>query len=161
MAYKQKPFSPFTQEAPRDESLNPVGPRGQKGNFKTITTDDGLYSYGDKEGRTPTTVETKPITRTTSTGSKFPTGETKVVETSHTTYKKDGKKYSKIRGIVPHTTTEISTIGQKGKQKGDTTVHDSEGAGPAKTYKKSGKKESFFGEETDAREFDPTRREFK
>ena len=128
MGYKMKGFSgfgnsPAKQEAPRDKSIEPIGPRGPKGYFKTVHPDD----YGDKTGATPTTVETKPKTRKTSTGGTMPTGETEVRTTTHSTYEKGGKKYSKVRGLVAEKRTETAVVGPKGKQKGKTKISETGG----------------------------------
>ena len=137
--------SPAKQLKPRDKSMEPVGPRGEKGYFKTVEPDGT---------NTPSTTETKPDTN--KGGKKGPviTGDTKVKTTRHTKYTKDGKKYSKIRGIAPDATIEKSTVGPKGKQKGKTKVDESEGAGGARKYKRDDSN-PFTGNRT----YDPKTRE--
>tara|TARA_R110002167_G_scaffold20876_2_gene76061 strand:- start:165 stop:632 length:468 start_codon:yes stop_codon:yes gene_type:complete len=137
MAYKQPssgPFklmgsSPAKQLKPRDKSMEPIGPRGPKGYFKT-TIDDGT--------NTPATVETKPIIGDKSKGPVI-TGDTEVKTTQHSKYTVGGKKASKIRGMAPDKTTSTTVVGPKGKQKGKTTVSESEGGEKgARTYKVKG-----------------------
>ena len=124
MAYKMKssglPFkelgsSPAKQEAPRKESMNPTGPRNEKGGFKT----------GSTKG-SGTEVTTTPKTRKTSTGKDMPTGKTKVVTKRDNMLRdKDNKVVgSKVRGLVPETETETRTVDQKGTQKGKTKVKE-------------------------------------
>ena len=123
MAYKMKGSkfygkgnsSPAKQEAPRKESMNPIGPRSEKGGFTTGST----KGY-DSE------VTTTPKTRKTSTGKDMPTGETKVVtKWDNMRRDKDNKIVgSKIRGLVPETETETRTVDQKGTQKGKTKVEE-------------------------------------
>ena len=123
MAFKQRssgPFkmmgsSPAKQEAPRKKSMNPIGPRSEKGGFTTGST----KGY-DSE------VTTTPKTRKTSTGEDMPTGETKVVTKKDNMRRdKDNKIVgSKIRGLVPETETETRTVDQKGTQKGKTKVKE-------------------------------------
>jgi len=124
MAYKQKssglPFkqmgsSPVRQEAPRKKSMNPTGPRNEKGGFTTGST----KGYG-------TEVTTTPKTRKTSTGKDMPTGKTKVVTKRDNMLRdKDNKVVgSKVRGLVPETETETRTVDQKGTQKGKTKVKE-------------------------------------
>ena len=121
--FKMMGSSPAKYEKPRKGSLNPIGPRGPEGSFKTVHPDD----YGDKAGATPTTIETKPITRKTSTGGTMPTGETEVKTTTRSTYKKGGETYSKVRGLVAEKRTETAVIGPKGKQKGKTKINETGG----------------------------------
>ena len=118
MAFKQRssgPFkmmgsSPAKQEAPRDKSMEPTGPRDKSGGFET----KGDYYSSD--------VKTKPKTRKTSTGKDMPTGETEVKETYSNRYKKDGKTYSKVRGPSAEKEEETRVVDQKGTQKGKTRV---------------------------------------
>tara|TARA_Y100000310_G_C20433395_1_gene692558 strand:+ start:193 stop:699 length:507 start_codon:yes stop_codon:yes gene_type:complete len=151
LEFKQMGSSPAKQEAPRKKSMDPIGPRGPEGYFKTVHPDD----YGDIAGATPATTETKPVTRVTSTGKIIPTGETEVVTTEHTKYKKGGEPYSKIRGIAPDTTIETSIVGPKGKQRGKTKVSESEGAGGARDYEREDILHPFGGGE---RTYDPKTR---
>jgi len=133
MAFKQKSSgsfkmmgsSPAKQEAPRDKSMEPTGPRGKKGEFTT----------GSTKGSFGVEVTTKPKTRKTSTGKDMPTGETEVKETYSNRYKKDGKTYSKVRGPSAEKEEETRVVDQKGTQKGKTrVVHSSPEAGDANSY---------------------------
>jgi len=135
MAYKQKssglPFkqmgsSPVRQEAPRKKSMNPTGPRNEKGGFTT----------GSTKG-SGTEVTTTPKTRKTSTGKDMPTGKTKVVTKRDNMLRdKDNKVVgSKVRGLVAETRKETRTVDQKGTQKGKTKVKETGSFGKGK-YKR-------------------------
>ena len=107
--------SPAQYEASRKESMNPTGPRNEKGGFTT----------GSTKGSN-TEVTTTPKTRKTSTGKDMPTGETKVVtKRDNMNRDKDGKVVSsKVRGLVAETRKETRTVDQKGAQKGKTKVKE-------------------------------------
>tara|TARA_R100000742_G_C4253516_1_gene71604 strand:+ start:442 stop:948 length:507 start_codon:yes stop_codon:yes gene_type:complete len=109
-SFKNMGSTPVKYEAPRDESMEPTGPRDESGSFETK---GGYYSPD---------VKTKPKTRKTSTGKDMPTGETEVKETVSNRYKKDGKTYSTVRGPSAEKEEETSIVDQKGKQKGKTRV---------------------------------------
>jgi len=123
MAYKMKGSkfygkgnsSPAKQEAPRKESMNPIGPRSEKGGFTT----------GSTKGSS-TEVTTTPETRKTSTGKDMPTGKTKVVTKRDNMRRGKNNEIvgSKVRGLVPETETETRTVDQKGTQKGKTKVKE-------------------------------------
>jgi len=107
--------SPTRYEAPRKESMNPTGPRDEKGGFTT----------GSTKG-TGSEVTTTPETRKTSTGKDMPTGETKVVTKRDNMRRGENNEIvgSKYRGLVPETETETRTVDQKGTQKGKTKVKE-------------------------------------
>ena len=127
LPFKELGSTPTKQLKPRDESMEPIGPRGPKGYFKTII-DDGT--------NTPATVETRP---TTDKSKGVTTGDTEVKTTQHSKYTDGGKKASKIRGMAPDKTTSTTVVGPKGKQKGKTTVSETEGGEKgARTYKVKG-----------------------
>ena len=125
-AQKDKEKSPAKQEAPRKESMNPIGPRNEKGGFTT----------GSTKGR-DAEVTTTPKTRKTSTGKDMPTGETKVVTKIDNMHRdKDNKVVgSKVRGLVAETRKETRTVDQKGTQKGKTKVKETGTFGKGK-YKR-------------------------
>ena len=154
MAYKQKssglPFkmmgsSPAKQEAPRKKSMNPTGPRNEKGGFTTGST----KGYG-------TEVTTTPKTRKTSTGKDMPTGKTKVVtKIDNMNRDKEGNVVSsKVRGLVAETRKKTITVDQEGTQKGKTKVKETGVFGKGK-YKESGKNK-FTGKN---KKYDPKTRE--
>ena len=118
--------SPVQYEASRKESMNPTGPRNEKGGFTT----------GSTKGSS-TEVTTTPKTRKTSTGKDMPTGETKVVtKRDNMNRDKDGNVVSsKVRGLVAETRKETRTVDQKGAQKGKTKVKETGAYGKGK-YKR-------------------------
>ena len=122
--FKLMGASPAKANVARDASMNPTGPRGPKGGFATGSTKG---SYGEK-------VTTMPVTRKTSTGKDFPTGETKVEVKRSNRYTKDGKTYSKVRGPSAEQEVETSTVGPKGKQKGKTKVVHSNPSGAESSF---------------------------
>tara|TARA_R110000824_G_scaffold184869_3_gene365810 strand:+ start:192 stop:653 length:462 start_codon:yes stop_codon:yes gene_type:complete len=115
MAYKQKGFpmhstkSVLKQLKPRDESMEPTGPRDEEGYFTTKGD-----SYSPDVSTRPTTDRSKGVT----------TGDTEVIETFSNRYTdpETGKVYSKVRGPSAERETSTSIVGPKGTQKGKTKV---------------------------------------
>ena len=144
-AFKMMGSSPAKQEAPRKESMNPIGPRNKKGGFTTGST----KGY-DSE------VTTTPETRKTSTGKDMPTGETKVVtKRDNMNRDKEGNVVSsKVRGLVAETRKKTITVDQEGTQKGKTKVKETGHFRKGK-YKESSKSE-FTGKN---KKYDPKTRE--
>tara|TARA_R110001592_G_scaffold359451_2_gene666102 strand:+ start:132 stop:512 length:381 start_codon:yes stop_codon:yes gene_type:complete len=87
--------------------MEPTGPRDEEGYFTT----KGDYYSPDVSTR-PTTDKSKGVT----------TGDTEVKETRSNRYTKDGKTYSKIRGLSAERETSTSVVGPDGTQKGTTKV---------------------------------------
>ena len=117
MVYKQKGFpmhstkSVLKQLKPRDESMEPTGPRDEEGYF---TTKGDSYSPD---------VSTRPHI---GDAPKEPviTGDTEVVQTRSNRYTdpETGKVYSTVRWPSAERETETSIVGPKGTQKGKTKV---------------------------------------
>tara|TARA_R110000765_G_scaffold288238_2_gene384556 strand:+ start:1629 stop:2090 length:462 start_codon:yes stop_codon:yes gene_type:complete len=101
--------TPAKQLKPRDESMEPTGPRDEEGYFTT----KGDYYSPDVSTR-PTTDKSKGVT----------TGETEVKETysNRHTDPETGKVYSKVRGLSAERETSTSVVGPDGTQKGTTKV---------------------------------------
>ena len=153
MAFKMKGShhygkNPLKQLQPRDESMEPTGPRDEEGWFETKG-----HEYSSDVKTRPTTDKSKGVT----------TGDTEVVQTwsNRWTDPETGKVYSTIRGPSAERETETSIVGPKGKQKGKTkVVHDNPVSGDKDWMTKTEERDDsnmFSGN----RKYDPKTRAFK